>query len=588
MNSRYIADFPELMVEWDSDSNAHLDPKKVTIKSSVQAWWTCRANKKHRWEARVRNRAIEGNGCPYCSRRRTLRESSFGVQFPDLLRELHPSKNGDLDPFEVAPSSNRRVWWQCSAGHEWITSFGHRTRSKTGCKRCALNAISIARKAPDLLKEWDWERNRSFDSSEIPATSDQRVWWRCRNDHNHVWQMAVGYRVTTGVGCPRCGNDAPALSQVLPNLRQEWDYTRNSKSFESVHVNSSVKYWWICGRNLTHSWQASPYQRVRSKKGCPLCERRSEQRELRSLEAKFPMIAREWHPSLNEERRAGDFSYGSSYSAWWQCRKHPTHVWQQPITNRTQKNSRCPFCFGRKVSLEKSLQALFPELASEWHATKNKSLTPQAVTPGSARRIWWTCKKNPDHHWEAQIKNRTLLNRGCPRCHEENNPIVIARDLAESSLANSNHYRSFLLSLRLLRKLVSLVPDQERLHGPYLRILYAHAVSILECYLCDAFLHAVISNEGAKRKLLTEITDFNEKRYSLAEYLDFSREGSTRIIAEGLSEIAWHNLSKVDRLYRIVLGISLPQCPELVMGVFSGMLAGWKQSPDKFRAHRLV
>jgi hypothetical protein len=54
-----------------------------------------------------------------------------------------------------------------------------------------------------------------------------------------------------------------------------------------------------------------------------------------------------------------------------------------------------------------------PELAKEWHPTKNGSLTPADLTPGSNKRVWWICTKG--HEWKAtiSISNR---GRGCPYC----------------------------------------------------------------------------------------------------------------------------------------------------------------------------
>ena len=47
---------------------------------------------------------------------------SLAALHPELARELHPTRNGDLDPRALAPTSSQRVWWRCPAcGHEWQT-----------------------------------------------------------------------------------------------------------------------------------------------------------------------------------------------------------------------------------------------------------------------------------------------------------------------------------------------------------------------------------------------------------------------------------------------------------------------------------
>ncbi|MDP6459151.1 MAG: zinc-ribbon domain-containing protein [Candidatus Bathyarchaeota archaeon] len=60
---------------------------------------------------------------------------------------------------------------------------------------------------------------------------------------------------------------------------------------------------------------------------------------------------------------------------------------------------------------------MFPELAEEWHPTKNGDLKPAQVTPGSGIKVWWKCSKR-GHGWEAVTKERTR-GTGCPFCNRE-------------------------------------------------------------------------------------------------------------------------------------------------------------------------
>ena len=60
-----------------------------------------------------------------------------------------------------------------------------------------------------------------------------------------------------------------------------------------------------------------------------------------------------------------------------------------------------------------------PELAKQWHPTKNGSLTPYDVIPGTEKKVWWKCSKGDDHEWKAQIKSRQF-GRGCPKCADNN------------------------------------------------------------------------------------------------------------------------------------------------------------------------
>jgi DNA-directed RNA polymerase subunit RPC12/RpoP len=56
---------------------------------------------------------------------------------PDLLLELHPVRNGDIDPARVSVWAKRKVWWVCSTcGHEWESMIMNRQQG-TGCPTCA-------------------------------------------------------------------------------------------------------------------------------------------------------------------------------------------------------------------------------------------------------------------------------------------------------------------------------------------------------------------------------------------------------------------------------------------------------------------
>ena len=56
----------------------------------------------------------------------------------------------------------------------------------------------------------------------------------------------------------------------------------------------------------------------------------------------------------------------------------------------------------RKPPKGKSLAEVNPELAKEWHQTKNGELKPNDFTYGSGTKVWWKCDEGLDHEWEAQ------------------------------------------------------------------------------------------------------------------------------------------------------------------------------------------
>ena len=77
----------------------------------------------------------------------------------------------------------------------------------------------------------------------------------------------------------------------------------------------------------------------------------------------------------------------------------------------------CSCCTNYTVVKSNSLATTHPDLAKEWHPAKNGELTPDKVTAGSERKVWWKCPKGPEHEWQAKVEQRARLSSGCPRCN---------------------------------------------------------------------------------------------------------------------------------------------------------------------------
>ena len=84
----------------------------------------------------------------------------------------------------------------------------------------------------------------------------------------------------------------------------------------------------------------------------------------------------------------------------------------------SQRLTGCPFCTGRRVLQGfNDLAALFPEVAAEWHPSKNGSLRPADVSGRVHLKVWWLGRCG--HEWEATVGNRTGRRKtGCPYCAE--------------------------------------------------------------------------------------------------------------------------------------------------------------------------
>lgn len=191
---------PNLLGQWDYKKNTD-SPEKVTVKSGKNVWWLCENN--HSWVTSPYRRSL-GHGCPICTGRYTVPGVNDLETVNPRLLEGWSSLN-TIQPSELSPRSLIPVWWDCSAGHSWKASPYNRSALGSGCPYCAgQRAITgvndIATVNPELIKEWDYDKN-TVTPEEVMAGSGQRIWWLC--EQGHSWEAVVASR-NAGRGCLQC------------------------------------------------------------------------------------------------------------------------------------------------------------------------------------------------------------------------------------------------------------------------------------------------------------------------------------------------------------------------------------------------
>jgi Probable Zinc-ribbon domain len=115
---------------------------------------------------------------------------------------------------------------------------------------------------------------------------------------------------------------------------------------------------------------------------------------LNSLAITHPELVTQWHPTKNGTLTPDQVTAGSSRKAWWRCLEGPDHEWETRIAHRANGN-KCPFCRGLQASILNSLATLQPEIAAQWHPTKNGVLTPNLVVPGSEKKFGGSVRSIP-------------------------------------------------------------------------------------------------------------------------------------------------------------------------------------------------
>jgi hypothetical protein len=142
---------------------------------------------------------------------------------------------------------------------------------------------------------------------------------------------------------------------------------------------------------------------------CSVCQGRRIQAGVNDLSTLFPDIAAEWNFKKNLNHDITTIAAGSNLFAWWIC---PVgHAYRKTVGNRTRGGNchQCP----RIASRARTLAVARPDLAEQFHPTKNLPLTIDTITIGSRRLCHWTC---PDGHDYTQFPERRNAGYGCPFC----------------------------------------------------------------------------------------------------------------------------------------------------------------------------
>lgn len=486
---------PSLASEWHPTKNGDLHPSTIAKSSGKKVWWLC--SNGHEWEATVINRNNKGSGCPYCSGRMTIPGvNDLSTTNPSLASEWHPTRNSTLRPSEVSEGSGQKVWWLCANGHEWQAVISSRTNGR-GCPTCGnvqkkvtftKNRISqigsLLDNNPEIAAEWHPTKNGELLPSQVLPNSNQKVWWKCKKGHE--WKAVIQHR-NKGIGCPHCANELQTsfpeqvlffyfskitrtenrfllsprteIDVYLPNLNIAIEYdgirfhgsekaqakeARKNKQLsekgitlfrvketevkENVSDTENVIY---CHYSANFAYLNDVVQKLLARINAItnsnyiidvdvdrdraiIYTQYIEMEKANSLLAVRPDIASEWHPTKNHDLQPSHVTPHSNKVVWWKCVNG--HEWESSVNNRTNRNG-CPFCSNKKVlSGYNDLRTIFPEVAAEWHPTKNEGIQPSEVLPFSNKKAWWLCSNG--HEWQATINSRSSGN-GCPHCKGE-------------------------------------------------------------------------------------------------------------------------------------------------------------------------
>ena len=129
----------------------------------------------------------------------------LSIENPALCAEWS-DRNLPLTPEMVTAGSSKKVWWRGACGHEWQAIIKNRAGKGCGCPVCSKNLIvpgenDLKSKAPDIIKEWDFEKNNEIRPDQVGVQSNYKVFWICARGHSFAARISDRVK---GSGCPFC------------------------------------------------------------------------------------------------------------------------------------------------------------------------------------------------------------------------------------------------------------------------------------------------------------------------------------------------------------------------------------------------
>ena len=435
-----IKENKELMSEWNYEKNNALGlfPDRIGISSKYKVWWNCPNG--HQYQMAIVQRSSRNNKCPLCSGHKTVAGiNDLQTMYPGIAAEWNYERNGDLKPNQLSCKNGRKVWWKCQYGHEWQATPHDRVGDKTGCPECNKRRLtSYAEQAiyyyvrqlyPDTINRYkdmfdnQMELDVFIPSIKLGIEYDGANWHKTEEQHRNE---AIKYDY--------CHQNDITLIRVKEDNKCRWrdvadwvyyvekDHHKHAKLQETIQaILDSID-------PESNAWLRKNPFKIHSRIVADLDRDANAIREYltpipNSLKELRPELVKDWDYDKNGNLIPEMFGINSNDYAYWKCHKCG-HEWRTTIIHRAGKrHSGCPECSKIKrgktftkgvVSVVGSLSEINPLLASEWNYEKNGDLTPNDITEGRFKPVWWKCN-TCGYEWSASPNNRKR-GIGCPHC----------------------------------------------------------------------------------------------------------------------------------------------------------------------------
>ena len=399
-----------LLEQWDDEKN-NKKPCEVGFSECKDYWWKCKNG--HEWQSKTNKRTKKGadTRCPYCTHKRPSKEYNFKVLYPELSKQWHIDNK--ISPDNVLPGSHEKVKWKCENNHEWEAVIRERVKHPQ-CKYCKRENNNIETMYPKIAKEWHPYLNYPKKPEDYLSSSPEYVWWRCEKNFHHNWNAKISNRTINQRGCPYCKDERKTSFEeqaIYFYLKKLFPDTKNRYVDEKENIEIDI---FIPSKKIAIEYNSTYYHKTirdnsdRDKNKIQkllkyykvICVQEYEEkvigvkyiynkaRDIKSLEDSI----------INLIKIITD-----NYMINIDIKRDKIEILNQFIKNTREDN----------------FTIKHPNIAKQWHRTKNLDLLPEMFTENCNDNFWWQCSKNSEHEWCTSIYNRIKLKSGCPCCSKK-------------------------------------------------------------------------------------------------------------------------------------------------------------------------
>jgi hypothetical protein len=333
---------------------------------------------------------------------------------PHLVKEWDFEKNTEYSWETISSHSGRRVYWKCDKGHSWDTRVYVRTSKNggTGCRYCKHNSPptvehNFAVLYPELLKEWDYDKN-GIDPHLISPKSVKKYWWKCK--YGHSWETRTGHRIN-GHGCYKCRGMASSKQQVFIFCETKYFFPDAEYRKKINGIECDI---YLPNEKIGIEFDSARWHKNKVDKDA---EKVHKLREfgieiINIREYTMPMVNR---LTVGYNNNYGDLGIAKSLMALLGKLLNRQDLIDYSIGNKPINEQE----YLRELKsypniLNRTLALHNPELSKEWDYDTNGGLTPSDFSPYSGHKAHWVCPKG--HPYKAIISNRNLHKTGCAQC----------------------------------------------------------------------------------------------------------------------------------------------------------------------------